>query len=138
MSQFFDFPPLWLPPKPKASKATAFSLASGILTMIAGIAATAIAWFYIAFVPSFLAPYWWAGIVAGIVLGLIIILGAFVIWQGSLGFGGAIVFLTSLLNIYLIAVWFIPVDPWRYVILGIGALAIFFGIIGGTLGVFGK
>jgi hypothetical protein len=138
MSQFFDFPPLWLPPKPKASKATAFSLASGIITMIAGIAATTLAWLYIAFVPAFLQPYWWAGIVIGIVLGLIIILGAFVIWQGSLGFGGAIVFLTSLLNIYLIAVWFIPVDPWRYVILGLGALAIFFGIIGGTLGVFGK
>ncbi len=138
MSQFFNFPPLWLPPKPKASKATAFSLASGIITIIAGIAATTLAWLFIAFVPPFLQPYWWAGIVIGIVLGLIIILGAFVIWQGSLGFGGAIVFLTSLLNIYLIAVWFIPVDPWRYVILGLGALAIFFGIIGGTLGVFGK
>jgi len=138
MSQFFDFPPLWLPPKPKASKATACSLISGILTMLAGVAATAFAWLYIAFVPAFLAPYWWAGIVAGIVLGLIIILGAFVIWQGSLGFGGAIVFLTSLLNIYLISVWFIPVDPWRYAILGIGALAIIFGLIGGTLGIFGK
>jgi hypothetical protein len=138
MSQFFDFPPLWLPPKPKASKATAFSLLSGIFTMIAGIAATALAWLYIAFVPPLLAPYWWAPIVIGIVLGLIIILGAFVIWQGSLGFGGAIVFLTSLLNIYLIAVWFIPVDPWRYAIIALGTLALIFGLIGGTLGVFGK
>jgi hypothetical protein len=42
MSQYFDFPPLWLPPKPKASKATAFSLLAGIFTMIAGIAATAL------------------------------------------------------------------------------------------------
>ena len=65
MSQSFDFPPLWLPPKPKASKATAFSLASGIITMIAGIAATTLAWLYIAFVPPFLQPYWWAGIVIG-------------------------------------------------------------------------
>ena len=138
MSQFFDFSPLTLPPRPKATKATVLSLLAGIFTMIAGIAATVFTYLYIAFVPFWLQSYWLAGLVAGVVLGLIIILGTFVIWQGSLGFGGAIVFLTSLLNLYLIVIWWIPVDPWRYAILALGLLALIFGVLGGILSVFGK
>jgi hypothetical protein len=129
-------PPI-LPPKPKATKAFALSIVSGILTILAGVAATVLTFFYPAFVPAWLMPYRLLGLGIGLILGIIILLGAFLIWHDSLGFGGAIVFLASMANLYLIVLWWVPVI-FSYVVMVLGLLAIIFGFIGGIMGVFGK
>lgn len=129
-------PPI-LPPKPKATKAFSLSIVSGILTILAGVAATVLTFFYPAFVPAWLMPYRLLGLGLGLILGIIILLGAFLIWHDSLGFGGAIVFMASMANLYLIVLYLVPVI-FSYVVMVLGLLAIIFGFIGGIMGVFGK
>ena len=126
-----------LPPKPKATKGFVLSLIAGVLTMLAGISATILTYFYVAFVPAWLIPYRLAGAGIGLILGMLILLGAFLIWQDSLGFGGALVFLCSLANIYLVILYYIPIYL-SYAVMSIGLVALILGLIGGVTGVFGK
>ena len=137
MAHMLEYSKPPLPPKPKATKGFVLSLLAGVFTMIAGISATLLTFFYVAFVPAWLIPYRLLGAGIGLILGLLIFLGAFLIWQDSLGFGGALVFLCSLANIYLGIIWYVGVI-WRYAVLGLGLVALIFGLIGGVLGVFGK
>lgn len=137
MAHVLEYPKPPLPPKPKATKGFVLSLIAGILTMLAGISATILTYFYVAFVPAWLIPYRLAGVALGLILGILIILGAFLIWQDSLGFGGALVFLCSLANIYLVILYFIPIYL-SFAVMGIGLVALILGLIGGVIGVFGK
>jgi len=129
-------PPTFLP-RPRAVKGFVVSLIAGIMTIIAGIAGTAVAIFFPGDVPAWLAPYVLLGIVLGFVLGILIFLGAFLIWHRYLALGGIMVFFCSLANVYLIVVYFIT-TIWSYVVLALGLLALIFGIIGAALGIAGK
>ncbi len=134
---FPGYPPPTFPPRPRAVKGFAVSIFAGIVTIIAGIAATAVAWLFPGDVPAWLAPYTLGGIVAGLVLGILIFLGAFLVWHRYLALGGIMVFLCSLANIYLIVVYFIT-TVWSYVVLALGLLALVLGVIGAILGIAGK
>ncbi|MEM2107597.1 MAG: hypothetical protein QXV46_07290 [Candidatus Bathyarchaeia archaeon] len=134
---FPGLPPPTFPPRPRAVKGFVVSLIAGIMTIIAGIAGTAVAIFFPGDVPVWLAPYVLGGIVLGFVLGILIFLGAFLIWHRYLALGGIIVFFCSLANVYLIVVYFIT-TIWSYLVLALGLLALIFGIIGAALGIAGK
>lgn len=110
---------------------------AGIITILAGIAATLVAYMFPGNVPGWLTPYIYGGVVAGTILGILIFLGAFLIWQRYLALGGIMVFLCSLANVYLVLVYFITV-VWVYVVLAIGLIALIFGVIGAILGIAGK
>ncbi len=130
-------PPPTFIPRPRAVKGFALSLIAGIITILAGIAATLVAYLFPGDVPGWLAPYMYGGVVAGTILGILIFLGAFLIWQRYLALGGIMVFLCSLANVYLVVVYFITV-VWVYVVLAIGLIALIFGVIGAILGIAGK
>ncbi|MBS7625699.1 hypothetical protein KEJ51_01455 [Candidatus Bathyarchaeota archaeon] len=134
---FPGIPPPTFPPRPRAVRGFVVSLAAGIMTIIAGIAGTAVAILFPGDVPVWLAPYVLGGIVLGFVLGILIFLGAFLIWHRYLALGGIMVFFCSLANVYLIVVYFIT-TIWSYVVLALGLLALIFGIIGAALGIAGK
>ena len=70
-------------------------------------------------------------------LGLVIILGAFLIWQGYSTLGGILVFVFSLANIYLAILMVVPVT-WVYVGIALGIVALVLGMIGGILGILSK
>jgi hypothetical protein len=131
------FPPPTFLPRPRAVRGFALSLIAGIITILAGIAGTLLAILFPGDVPGWLAPYIYGGIVVGVVLGILIFLGAFLIWQRYLALGGIIVFLASLANVYLVLVYFITV-VWVYVVLAMGLIALIFGVIGAILGIAGK
>ncbi|MCZ2845322.1 MAG: hypothetical protein O2U61_02305 [Candidatus Bathyarchaeota archaeon] len=73
----------------------------------------------------------------GILLGLVIILGAFLIWQGYSTLGGILVFVFALANIYLAVLIVVPV-LWVYAGIAIGIIALVLGLIGGLLGILSK
>jgi hypothetical protein len=131
------FPPPTFLPRPRAVKGFALSLIAGIITILAGIAGTLLALLFPGDVPGWLAPYIYGGIVIGVILGILIFLGAFLIWQRYLALGGILVFLASLANVYLVVVYFITV-VWVYVVLAMGLIALILGVIGAILGIAGK
>jgi hypothetical protein len=131
------FPAPTFLPRPRAVKGFALSLIAGIITILAGIAGTLLALLFPGDVPGWLAPYIYGGIVVGVILGILIFLGAFLIWQRYLALGGILVFLASLANVYLVLVYFITV-VWVYVVLAMGLIALIFGVIGAILGIAGK
>jgi len=132
------YPPPTFPPRPRAIKGFGLSLFAGIITMLAGIAATILALLFPGDVPAWLAPYIYGGVVMGVVLGTLIFLGAFLIWLRYLALGGIIVFLASLANVYLILVYFFTMPYWPYVIMLMGLVALVIGVIGAILGISGK
>jgi len=127
----------FVPPRPKPVKGVVLSVVAGALTILAGIAATAVTYLYPANVPSWLLGVRLWGAVIGIFLGLLIILGAIVVWQGHFGTGGALVFLCSLGNLYLGLLWFVPILP-AYLVMAIGCVALVLGLVGGIVGILGK
>jgi len=135
---FPGLPPPSFPQRPRAVKGFGLALFAGILTILCGIAATIIALLFPGNVPGWLAPYIWGGVVIGVGLGVLIFLGAFLIWVRYWVLGGIIVFLCSLANVYLIMVWFITVPWWPWIIMGVGLFALILGAIGGVLGISGK
>jgi hypothetical protein len=126
-----------IPPRPRSVWGFLLSLVAGIVTIIAGAAATAILFANLAVVPAWLANYWMAPLGIGILLGLVIILGAFLIWQGYSTLGGILVFVFALANIYLAVLIVVPV-LWVYAGIAIGIIALVLGLIGGLLGVLSK
>ncbi|MGB6681675.1 MAG: hypothetical protein WBF08_10200 [Candidatus Bathyarchaeia archaeon] len=135
---FPGLPPPSFPQRPRAIKGFGIALLAGILTMLAGIAATILALLFPANVPGWLAPYIWGGVIIGVLLGILIILGAFLIWVRYWALGGIFVFLCSLANVYLVMVWFITVPWWPWIIMGVGLFALIIGAIAGVLGISGK
>ncbi len=135
---FPGLPPPSFPQRPRAIKGFGLALFAGILTMLAGIAATILALLFPANVPGWLAPYIWGGVIIGVLLGILIILGAFLIWVRYWALGGIFVFLCSLANVYLIMLWFITVPWWPWIIMGAGLFALIIGAIAGVLGISGK
>ncbi|MEM2943109.1 MAG: hypothetical protein QXT81_06775 [Candidatus Bathyarchaeia archaeon] len=132
------YPPPTFPPRPRAVKGFAVSLFAGIVTMLAGIAATILGLLFPGDVPGWLAPYIYGGAVMGVILGTLIFLGAFLIWLRYLALGGIIVFLASLANVYLVLVYFFTMPYWPYVIMFMGLIALVMGVIGAILGISGK
>ncbi len=125
-------------PRPRAVKGFALSIFAGILTMVAGVMATVLGLLFPGDVPSWLSPYIYGGVVLGLVLGAIILLGAFLIWHRFLALGGIIVFLVSLVNVYLVLVYFFTMPYWPWVIMLVGLLALIIGVIGAIAGIAGK
>jgi hypothetical protein len=113
------------------------SLIAGILTIVAGAAATALLYLNLPIVPSWLSPYVLAPLGVGLLLGLVIILGAFLIRLGYTTLGGIIVFVFSLANIYLALLIVVPtlVVYWP---IAFGIVALLLGLVGGILGILGK
>ena len=126
-----------IPPRPRSVWGFILSLIAGIVTIIAGAAATAILFSNLALVPAWLANYWIAPLGIGILLGLVIILGAFLIWQGYSTLGGILVFVFALANIYLAILIVVP-TIWVYAGIALGIVALVLGLIGGLLGVLSK
>lgn len=126
-----------IPPRPRSVWGFILALIAGIVTIIAGAAATAILFANLALVPAWLANYWMAPLGIGILLGLVIILGAFLIWQGYSTLGGILVFVFALANIYLAVLIVVPA-LWVYVAIAIGIIALVLGLIGGLLGILSK
>ncbi|MCK5603370.1 hypothetical protein KAR91_15910, partial [Candidatus Pacearchaeota archaeon] len=129
--------PSFLPPKPRALWGFLMSLMAGILSIIAGAAATAILFANLVVVPAWLANYWMVPLGVGMLLGLVIILGAFLIWQGYSTLGGILVFVFALANIYVAILMVVPVT-WVYAGIGIGIVALVLGMVGGILGILSK
>ena len=125
-------------PRPRAVKGFALSIFAGILTMVAGVMATILGLLFPGDVPAWLSPYIYGGVVLGLVLGAIILLGAFLIWHRFLALGGIIVFLASLVNVYLVLVYFFTMPYWPWVIMLVGLLALVIGVIGAIAGIAGK
>jgi len=136
--QIPGLPPPSFPQRPRAIKGFGLALLAGIITMLAGIAATILALLFPGNVPGWLATYIWGGVVIGVLLGILIILGAFLIWVRYWALGGIFVFLCSLANVYLVMVWFITVPWWPWIIMGAGLFALIIGAIAGVLGISGK
>ncbi len=129
--------PTFLPPRPRALWGFLLSLMAGILSIIAGAAATAILYANLAVVPAWLANYWMVPLGLGMLLGLVIILGAFLIWQGYSTLGGILVFVFALANIYLAILMVVPIS-WVYVGIALGIVALVIGMVGGILGILSK
>ena len=125
-------------PRPRAVKGFALSIFAGILTMVAGVMATILGLLFPGDVPAWLSTYIYGGAVLGLILGTIILLGAFLIWHRFLALGGIIVFLASLANIYLVLVYFFTMPYWPWVIMFTGLLALVIGVIGAVAGIAGK
>jgi hypothetical protein len=113
------------------------SMIAGILTIVAGAAAAAILYMNLPIVPAWLSPYVIAFLGVGLLLGLVIILGAFLIRLGYTTLGGIIAFVFSLANIYLALLIVVP-TLWVYGAIALGIAALLLGMIGGILGILGK
>ncbi len=113
------------------------SLIAGILAIVAGASATALLYLNTAIVPSWLAPYVLAPLGVGLLLGLVVILGAFLIRLGYTTLGGIIAFVFSLANIYLALLIVVPTME-VYAPIALGIVALLFGLVGGILGILGK
>jgi hypothetical protein len=131
------FPIPIMPPKPSATWGFILSLIAGIVAIIAGAAATAILWTNLAIVPAWLSPYIIAFLGVGILLGLVVILGAFLIRLGYTTLGGIIAFVFSLANIYVALLIVVP-SLFVYAAIAIGIVALILGLIGGILGILGR
>jgi hypothetical protein len=131
------FPIPIMPPKPSATWGFILSLIAGIVAIIAGAAATAILWTNLAIVPAWLSPYIIAFLGVGILLGLVVILGAFLIRLGYTTLGGIIAFVFSLANIYVALLIVVP-TMFVYAAIAIGIVALILGLIGGILGILGR
>ena len=129
--------PGFLPPRPRPLWGFLLALVAGILSIIAGAAATAILYSNLALVPAWLIDYWMVPMGVGVLLGLVIILGAFLIWQGYSTLGGILTFIFSLANIYLAILIVVPV-VWIYVSISMGVVALILGLIAGLLGILSK
>ncbi len=127
----------FLPPRARALWGFILSLVAGLVTVIAGAAATAILYANLGIVPAWLAPYWMAFLGAGLLLGLVVILGAFLIWLGYTTLGGIIAFVFSLANIYLALLIVVP-TTYVYLPIAAGIVALVLGMVGGILGILGK
>jgi len=127
----------FLPPRPSAIWGFILSLVAGILAIIAGSAATAVLYLNLAIVPAWLQPYIIAFLGAGLLLGLVVILGAFLIRLGYTTLGGIIAFVFSLANIYLALLIVVP-TLYVYVPIALGIAALILGMVGGILGILGK
>jgi len=132
------YPPPTFLPRPRAVKGFSLSIFAGIVTILAGIAGTLLCLLFPGSVPSWLQPYIYGGVVIGVILGVLIFLGAFLIWHRYLALGGIMVFLASLANVYLVVVYFISEPYWPYVVMIMGLIALIFGVIGAILGIAGK
>jgi DNA-directed RNA polymerase subunit RPC12/RpoP len=126
-----------MPPKPSATWGFILSLIAGIVAIIAGASATAILWTNLAIVPAWLSPYIIAFLGVGILLGLVVILGAFLIRLGYTTLGGIIAFVFSLANIYVALLIVVP-TLFVYAAIAIGIVALILGLIGGILGILGR
>jgi hypothetical protein len=113
------------------------SMIAGILTIVAGAAAAAILYMNLPIVPAWLSPYVIAFLGVGLLLGLVIILGSFLIRLGYTTLGGIIAFVFSLANIYLALLIVVP-TLWVYGAIALGIAALLLGMIGGILGILGK
>jgi len=113
------------------------SLIAGILSIVAGAAATAVLYLNTPLVPSWLLPYTLAPLGVGLLLGLVIILGAFLIRLGYTTLGGIIAFVFSLANIYLAILVEVPTLQ-VYAPIAVGIVALLFGLVGGVMGILGK
>jgi DNA-directed RNA polymerase subunit RPC12/RpoP len=131
------FPIPIMPPKPSATWGFILSLIAGIVAIIAGAAATAILWTNLAIVPAWLSPYIIAFLGVGILLGLVVILGAFLIRLGYTTLGGIIAFVFSLANIYVALLIVVP-TMFVYAAIAVGIVALVLGMIGGILGILGR
>jgi hypothetical protein len=131
------FPIPIMPPKPSATWGFILSLIAGIVAIIAGAAATAILWTNLPIVPAWLSPYIIAFLGVGILLGLVVILGSFLIRLGYTTLGGIIAFVFSLANIYVALLIVVP-TLFVYAPIAIGIVALVLGLIGGILGILGR
>jgi hypothetical protein len=113
------------------------SLIAGILAIIAGAAATAVLYMNLPLVPAWLSPYIIAFLGVGLLLGLVVILGAFLIRLGYTTLGGIIAFVFSLANIYIALLIVVP-SMWVYAPIALGIAALIIGMVGGILGILGK
>jgi len=127
----------FLPPRPSALWGFILSLVAGIMAIVAGSAATAILYLNLALVPAWLQPYVIAFLGAGLLLGLVVILGAFLIRLGYTTLGGIIAFVFSLANIYLALLIVVP-TLYVYAPIALGIAALILGMVGGILGLAGK
>ena len=126
-----------LPPSPRPLWGFLLALISGIVTIIAGAGATTVLYANLALVPAWLVDYWMVPLGISILLGLVVILGAFLIWQGYSTLGGILVFIFALANIYLAILIVVPV-VMIYAPIAIGIVAVVLGIIAGFLGILSK
>lgn len=129
--------PGFLPPRPRPLWGFLLALVAGILTIIAGASATALLYANLAIVPAWLVDYWMVPMGIGILLGLVVVLGAFLTWQGYSTLGGILTFIFSLANIYLAILIVVPAVIF-YAPIAIGIVALVFGLIGGLLGILSK
>lgn len=129
--------PGFLPPRPRPLWGFLLALVAGILTIISGAAATALLYANLAIVPAWLVDYWMVPMGIGILLGLVVVLGAFLTWQGYSTLGGILTFIFSLANIYLAILIVVPAVIF-YAPIAIGIVALVFGLIGGLLGILSK
>jgi len=113
------------------------ALISGIVAIIAGAGATTVLYANLALVPAWLVDYWMIPLGIGILLGLVVILGAFLVWQGYSTLGGILAFIFALANIYLAILIVVPV-MMMYVPIVIGIVAVVLGTIAGFLGILSK
>jgi hypothetical protein len=127
----------FLPPKPRPVWGFLLALLAGIVAIIAGAGATTVLYANLALVPAWLVDYWMIPLGIGILLGLIVILGAFLVWQGYSTLGGILTFIFALANIYLAILVVVPVIM-IYVPIAIGIVAVVLGIIAGFLGILSK
>lgn len=127
----------FLPPKPRPIWGFLLALISGIVAIIAGAGATTVLYANLALVPAWLVDYWMIPLGIGLLLGLVVILGAFLVWQGYSTLGGILAFIFALANIYLAILIVVPV-MMMYVPIIIGIVAIVLGTIAGFLGILSK
>jgi H+/Cl- antiporter ClcA len=131
------FPIPFLPPRSTALWGFLLSLIAGIVSIIAGAVATAVLYLNLPIVPSWLSPYVIAFLGVGLLLGLVIILGAFLIRLGYTTLGGIIAFVFSLANIYVALLIVVPTLQ-VYAAITAGIVALVLGMVGGILGILGK
>jgi len=125
------------PVRPSATWGFILSLIAGIVAIIAGAAATAVLYINLPLVPAWLSPYVIAFLGVGLLLGLVVILGAFLIRLGYTTLGGIIAFVFSLANIYIALLIVVPTLQ-VYAAIAAGIVALILGMIGGILGILGK
>ncbi|MBS7622628.1 zinc ribbon domain-containing protein [Candidatus Bathyarchaeota archaeon] len=126
-----------IPVRPSATWGFILSLIAGIIAIVAGAAATAVLYINLPVVPAWLSPYVIAFLGVGLLLGLVVILGAFLIRLGYTTLGGIIAFVFSLANIYIALLIVVPtLQVYAAIVAGIVALIL--GMVGGILGILGK
>jgi len=126
-----------IPFRPSATWGFVLSLIAGIVAIIAGAAATAVLYINLPLVPAWLSPYVIAFLGVGLLLGLVVILGAFLIRLGYTTLGGIIAFVFSLANIYIALLIVVPTLQ-VYAAIAAGIVALILGMVGGILGILGK